>query len=99
MNPEILLFDEPTSALDSETTGEVLDTIASLAAQGWTMVVVTHEMDFAYEVSTCILFIEDGIIAERGTPEEVFEHPKNERTQKSLQRFLNDSHEKVILKK
>lgn len=56
-------------------------------------------MDFAYEVSTGILFIEDGIIAERGTPEEVFEHPKNERTQKSLQRFLNDSHEKVILKK
>ena len=97
MNPEILLFDEPTSALDPETTGEVLDTIASLAAQGSTMVVVTHEMDFAYEVSTGILFIEDGIIAERGTPEEVFEHPKNERTQKFLQRFLNDSHEKVIL--
>ena len=99
MNPEILLFDEPTSALDPETTGEVLDTIASLAAQGSTMVVVTHEMDFAYEVSTGILFIEDGIIAERGTLEEVFEHPKNERTQKFLQRFLNDSHEKVILKK
>ena len=73
MNPEILLFDEPTSALDFETTGEVLDTIASLAAQGWTMVVVTHEMDFAYEVSTGILFIEDGIIAERGTPEEVLQ--------------------------
>ena len=99
MNPEILLFDEPTSALDPETTGEVLDTIASLAAQGSTMVVVTHEMDFAYEVSTGILFMEDRIIAERGTPKEVFEHPKNERTQKFLQRFLNDSHEKVILKK
>ena len=99
MNPEILLFDEPTSALDPETTGEVLDTIASLAAQGSTMVVVTHEMDFAYEVSTGILFMEDDIIAERGTPKEVFVHPKNERTQKFLQRFLNDSHEKVILKK
>lgn len=97
MNPEILLFDEPTSALDPETTGEVLDTIASLAAQGSTMVVVTHEMDFAYEVSTGILFMEEDIIAERGTPKEVFEHPKNERTQKFLQRFLNDSHEKVIL--
>ena len=97
MNPEILLFDEPTSALDPETTGEVLDTIASLAAQGSTMVVVTHEMDFAYEVSTGILFMEDDIIAERGTPKEVFVHPKNERTQKFLQRFLNDSHEKVIL--
>ena len=97
MNPEILLFDEPTSALDPETTGEVLDTIASLAAQGSTMVVVTHEMDFAYEVSTGILFMEDDIIAERGTPKEVFVYPKNERTQKLLQRFLNDSHEKVIL--
>ena len=85
--------------MDPETTGEVLDTIASLAAQGSTMVVVTHEMDFAYEVSTGILFMEDDIIAERGTPKEVFVHPKNERTQKFLQRFLNDSHEKVILKK
>ena len=95
MNPDILLFDEPTSALDPETTGEVLDTMAALAAQGLTMVVVTHEMNFAFEISTGILFVEDGIIAERGTPEEIIEHPQNERTQKNLQRYLNDRHKKI----
>lgn len=95
MNPDILLFDEPTSALDPETTGEVLDTMAALAAQGLTMVVVTHEMNFAFEISTGILFVEDGIIVERGTPEEIIEHPQNERTQKILQRYLNDSHKKI----
>ena len=95
MNPDILLFDEPTSALDPETTGEVLDTMAALAAQGLTMVVVTHEMNFAFEISTCILFVEDGIIVERGTPEEIIEHPQNEQTQKFLQRYLNDNHKKI----
>ncbi len=85
MNPEVLLFDEPTSALDPEMVGEVLDLMKDLAAEGMTMVVVTHEMGFAREVADKILFMADGVIAEEGTPEEIFEHPKSER----LQQFLN----------
>ena len=82
--PEILFFDEPTSALDPEMVGEVLDTIKELAKQGMTMVVVTHEMGFAREVADRVIFMSDGYITEEGTPEEIFDHPKMERTQAFL---------------
>ena len=86
MNPEVMLFDEPTSALDPEMVGEVLDLMKELAKEGgMTMVVVTHEMGFAREVADRVLFMSDGVIAEDGTPEEVFNNPKNPR----LQQFLN----------
>lgn len=84
MEPDILCFDEPTSALDPELTGEVLSVIKSLKSKDNTMVIVTHEMDFAREVSDKIIFIDDGLIAEEGTPEEVFYNPKNERTKRFL---------------
>ncbi len=80
MSPVVMLFDEPTSALDPEMVGEVLDVMKSLAEGGMTMVVVTHEMRFARDVGQRILFMENGCILENGTPEEIFEHPKNERT-------------------
>ena len=82
--PEVLFFDEPTSALDPELTGEVLKVIRQLAEEKMTMVIVTHEMKFAKEVSEKIIFMSDGVIAEEGTPEEVFEHPKNDRTKAFL---------------
>ncbi len=82
--PEVLFFDEPTSALDPELTGEVLKVIRQLAEEKMTMVIVTHEMKFAKEVSEKIIFMSDGVIAEEGTPEEVFEHPKNNRTKAFL---------------
>ena len=85
MNPKVMLFDEPTSALDPEMVGEVLDLMKELAKEGMTMVVVTHEMGFAREVADRILFMSDGVIAEEGTPEEVFNNPKHPR----LQQFLN----------
>lgn len=88
MNPEIMLFDEPTSALDPEMVGEVLDVMKSLAESGMTMVVVTHEMGFAREVGTRVLFMDGGKILENGTPEEVFDHPKNERTKVFLSKVL-----------
>lgn len=84
MNPEILLFDEPTSALDPEMVGEVLSLMKDLAKEGMTMVVVTHEMGFAKEVANRVMFFDEKIIKEEGTPEEIFEHPKSER----LQNFL-----------
>ena len=84
MSPDILCFDEPTSALDPELTGEVLRVIRSLAEKDTTMVIVTHEMNFARDVSDKILFMDKGFVAEYGTPEEVFEHPKNERTKQFL---------------
>lgn len=84
MNPEILLFDEPTSALDPELTGEVLSVMQELAEDKMTMVVVTHEMGFAREVANKVLFMNDGVILEEGTPEDIFEHPKHERTQEFL---------------
>ena len=84
MKPEIMLFDEPTSALDPEMVGEVLDLIREVADEGMTMVIVTHEMGFAREVADRILFMDGGVIAEEGTPEEVFDHPKNERTRQFL---------------
>ena len=88
MEPEVMLFDEPTSALDPEMVGEVLDVMKSLARQGMTMVVVTHEMGFAREVSNRILFLDDGVIAEEGTPEEIFNNPQGERLQTFLAKVL-----------
>ena len=88
MEPEIMLFDEPTSALDPEMVGEVLDVMKSLAKSGMTMVVVTHEMGFAREVGTRVLFMDQGIVMESGKPAEVFENPQNERTQKFLRSVL-----------
>ena len=88
MNPKVILFDEPTSALDPEMVGEVLDLMKSLAKEGMTMVIVTHEMGFAREVADRILFIDEGIIKEQGTPEEVFDHPKDPRLQEFLSKVL-----------
>ena len=90
MEPEIMLFDEPTSALDPEIVGEVLDVMKQLAAEGMTMVVVTHEMAFAREVSDRVLFMGQGVILEQGTPAEIFSNPKNERTREFLARYLED---------
>ena len=88
MDAQIILFDEPTSALDPEMVGEVLDLIRDLAEEGMTMVIVTHEMAFAREVADRVLFVCDGVIAESGTPEEIFDHPKNPRLQQFLQCVL-----------
>ncbi len=88
MNPEIMLFDEPTSALDPEMVGEVLDVIKRLAQSGMTMVVVTHEMGFAREVSSRVLFMDQGIIMESGAPSEIFDDPQNERTKNFLSKVL-----------
>ena len=88
MEPEIMLFDEPTSALDPEMVGEVLEVMKNLAKSGMTMVVVTHEMGFAREVASRILFMDEGQILERGTPEEIFENPKNDRTKEFLSKVL-----------
>jgi polar amino acid transport system ATP-binding protein len=83
-----MLFDEPTSALDPEMVGEVLDVMRSLAEEGMTMVIVTHEMGFAREVGDRVLFVDDGRILEQGTPEAVFEHPQQERTKAFLSKVL-----------
>ena len=83
-----MLFDEPTSALDPETVGEVLSLMKELAAEGMTMAVVTHEMNFAREVADKILFMDEGIVAEKGTPDEIFNHPQNKRLQQFLQKVL-----------
>ncbi|MGN0266594.1 MAG: amino acid ABC transporter ATP-binding protein [Lachnospiraceae bacterium] len=88
MHPEVMLFDEPTSALDPEMVGEVLNVMKQLADDGMTMVVVTHEMGFAREVGTRIMFMDGGVIAEQGTPDEIFNHPKNPRTQEFLSKVL-----------
>ena len=88
MNPDVMLFDEPTSALDPEMVGEVLDVMKSLAKEGMTMVVVTHEIGFAKEVASRVLFIDEGKIMEEGTPEEIFTAPKNPRTQSFLGKVL-----------
>ncbi|SUP40482.1 amino acid ABC transporter ATP-binding protein [Veillonella criceti] len=88
MKPKVMLFDEPTSALDPEMVSEVLDVMKELAKEGMTMVVVTHEMGFAKEVGTRVLFVDEGKILEEGTPVDVFEHPKNERTQLFLSKIL-----------
>lgn len=83
-----MLFDEPTSALDPEMVGEVLKTMQDLAKSGLTMIIVTHEMEFARDVSDRVIFMDKGVIAEEGTPEQIFEHPQQERTKEFLQRFL-----------
>lgn len=88
MNPDIMLFDEPTSALDPEMVGEVLEVMKQLAAEGMTMVVVTHEMGFAREVADRVIFMDDGYIVEEGTPEEIFSNPKEERTISFLNKVL-----------
>ena len=88
MQPEIMLFDEPTSALDPEMVGEVLDVMKKLAKEGMTMVVVTHEMGFAKEVADRVLFMDEGVIVEQGTPAEIFDNPKNQRTKDFLSKVL-----------
>lgn len=88
MDPEVLLFDEPTSALDPETVGEVLKVMKSLAEFHMTMIIVTHEMAFAKEVSNRIVFMDDGVICEEGTPEQILVNPQNERTKNFLYRFI-----------
>ena len=88
MNPKVLLFDEPTSALDPELVGEVLKVMQNLAEEGMTMIVVTHEMGFAREVSNHLIFMEGGYIVEEGNPKEIFANPKNERTRQFLSSVL-----------
>jgi polar amino acid transport system ATP-binding protein len=89
LKPDILCFDEPTSALDPELTGEVLRVIKSLADQNTTMVIVTHEMDFARDVSDHVIFMDGGVVVEQGKPEDVFTNPKEERTRQFLSRVQN----------
>jgi len=88
MEPEVMLFDEPTSALDPEMVGEVLEVMKNLASQGMTMVVVTHEMGFAKEVGSRVIFFDEGVIQEEGTPEEIFQNPKSERLKTFLSKVL-----------
>jgi ABC-type polar amino acid transport system ATPase subunit len=88
MQPDVMLFDEPTSALDPEMVGEVLEVMRDLAAEGMTMIVVTHEMRFAREVGKRILFMDGGLIAEEGPPEKVFGDPENQRTREFLRKVL-----------
>lgn len=89
MEPEILLFDEPTSALDPQMVGEVLQVMRELAKEGLTMIIVTHEMAFARDVSSRVIFMDQGVIAEEGPPQQIFERPENERTKEFLSRFIN----------
>jgi putative lysine transport system ATP-binding protein len=89
MEPDLLLFDEPTSALDPEMVGEVLAVIKQLANEGLTMVIVTHEMAFARDVSTRVVFMDKGVIEEEGPPDVIFNHPRSERTKAFLNRFMN----------
>lgn len=88
MEPRIMLFDEPTSALDPEMVGEVLQVMKDLAKEGMTMIIVTHEMGFAKEVADRVIFMDEGFIVEQGTPDELFNNPKNERTQAFLSKVL-----------
>ncbi|MEM1505465.1 amino acid ABC transporter ATP-binding protein [Domibacillus sp. 8LH] len=96
LNPKVILFDEPTSALDPELVGEVLAVIKSIAKEGITMVIVTHEMSFAREVSDHVLFMDGGMIVEEGTPEEVFQKPKQERTKRFLRRLSGETDELLL---
>lgn len=88
MNPEVMLFDEPTSALDPEMVGEVLNVMKDLAKKGMTMVIVTHEMGFAREVADVVMFMDNGYVIEKGTPQDIFEHPQNERTKEFLSKIM-----------
>ena len=90
MNPEVLLFDEPTSALDPEMVGEVLDVMKELSNEGMTMVIVTHEMKFAKDISDLVVFIDNGVILEKGSSDDIFVHPKEERTKEFLKRFISE---------
>lgn len=90
MNPEVLLFDEPTSALDPEMVGEVLDVMKELSNEGMTMVIVTHEMKFAKDISDLVVFIDNGVILEKGSSDDIFVHPKVERTKEFLKRFISE---------
>ncbi|HZG14475.1 MAG TPA: amino acid ABC transporter ATP-binding protein [Candidatus Bathyarchaeia archaeon] len=90
MEPDVMLFDEPTSALDPEMVGEVLKVMKELAESGLTMLIVTHEMEFAKEVSDRVVFMDKGVIAEEGTPEQIFNHPSQERTREFLKRTLKN---------
>ncbi len=90
MSPDVMLFDEPTSALDPEMVGEVLNVMKELAGEGMTMVVVTHEMGFAREVGSRILFMDDGKIVEEGKPKDIFSNPKNPRTKDFLSKVLSN---------
>ena len=90
VNPDIILFDEPTSALDPELVGEVLKIMRELAGEGITMIVVTHEMKFAQDVATKVVFMDGGVVVEEGTPKEIFTNPKEERTREFLMRILPD---------
>ena len=87
MKPDVILFDEPTSALDPEMVGEVLEVIKELAEEGMTMVIVTHEMMFARDISTRVVFMDQGVIVEDGPPEQLFNNPKNQRTADFLSRY------------
>ena len=89
MKPEVILFDEPTSALDPQMVGEVLEVIKNIAKEGLTMIIVTHEMAFARDVSNRVIFMNDGVICEEGTPEEIFKNPQKEETKAFLSRFMN----------
>jgi putative lysine transport system ATP-binding protein len=89
MEPEVLLFDEPTSALDPQMVGEVLEVMRILAAEGSTMVIVTHEMAFARDVSSHVVYMADGVICEEGSSEEIFVHPQNDSTKEFLRRFIH----------
>ena len=90
MKPDVILFDEPTSALDPQMVGEVLDVMKDIAGDGLTMIIVTHEMAFARDVSNHVVFMHDGVICEEGTPEEIFTSPKQEETKAFLSRFMNN---------
>lgn len=92
LNPDIILFDEPTSALDPEWVGEVLSVMKEIAEEGTTMLVVTHEMNFAKDVASKVVFMDQGVIVEEGTAEEIFKHPKKERTQRFLRRVLPEDY-------
>lgn len=89
MKPDVLLFDEPTSALDPQMVGEVLNVIKNLAKEGFTMIIVTHEMAFARDVSNHVVYMNNGVICEEGTPDEIFKNPKKEETKNFLERFIN----------
>ena len=93
VNPDVLLFDEPTSALDPELVGEVLTVMKNLASEGATMIVVTHEMTFAQQVASRVIFMDGGVVVEEGSPREIFTHPKEERTSQFLHRVLRDDYE------
>ena len=90
MKPDVILFDEPTSALDPQMVGEVLEVIKNIAKEGLTMIIVTHEMAFARDVSNHVVFMKDGVICEEGSPDEIFTSPKKQETKDFLSRFMNN---------